>query len=222
MLQANKTCLVLDLDDTLYFEVDYQTSGLQYVESQIRLLYGVEITGKLVELRDQGCKDVFAQACQLMGLPLSLKDTLIQLYRFHYPNICLSAETKFFLKKAKHEFSDLAILTDGRSVTQRLKLKALGLENIPCFISEEWGSAKPEKKRFLEIQREFTHCSDFCYVGDNPSKDFVAPNELDWVTVGLKGSLRNIHSQSVNGLDANFLPDFWITQLEQFFNYVKY
>jgi len=31
-----KTCLVLDLDDTLYREHDYQTSGLKYVEEQVQ------------------------------------------------------------------------------------------------------------------------------------------------------------------------------------------
>ena len=37
-----KTCLVLDLDDTLYKEYDYQTSGLKYIEEQVLELYDVE------------------------------------------------------------------------------------------------------------------------------------------------------------------------------------
>ena len=49
-----KTCLVLDLDDTLYKEYDYQTSGLKYVEEQVLELYDVDLRGKLLELRDQG------------------------------------------------------------------------------------------------------------------------------------------------------------------------
>lgn len=59
MLKANKTCLVLDLDDTLYHEFDYQTSGLKFVEKKVEELYGKSFEGTLTSLRDSGCKDVF-------------------------------------------------------------------------------------------------------------------------------------------------------------------
>ena len=54
-----KTCLVLDLDDTLYKEYDYQTSGLKYIEKKILDLYDINIFGKLLDLRDQGVSDLF-------------------------------------------------------------------------------------------------------------------------------------------------------------------
>ena len=59
IINPKNTCLVLDLDDTLYREYDYQTSGLKYVEEQVSRLYGLNLTGKLLELRDQGVDDIF-------------------------------------------------------------------------------------------------------------------------------------------------------------------
>ena len=41
-INPKTTCLVLDLDDTLYKEYDYQTSGLNYVERELSALYNIE------------------------------------------------------------------------------------------------------------------------------------------------------------------------------------
>ena len=69
-----KTCLVLDLDDTLYKEYDYQTSGLKYVEEQVLELYDVDLRGKLLELRDQGVNDIFLELSNILNIPSSIKD----------------------------------------------------------------------------------------------------------------------------------------------------
>ncbi len=41
IINPKKTCLVLDLDDTLYKEYDYQTSGLKYIENQVLRLWSL-------------------------------------------------------------------------------------------------------------------------------------------------------------------------------------
>lgn len=156
-----------------------------------------------------------------MKLPSNVKQSFIDLYRTHFPDISLSDETKLFLEKAQAEFSAIAILTDGRSVSQRQKMKALGLDSLPSYISEEWESPKPESKRFIAIQNDFKECDEFCYIGDNPIKDFVTPNELGWATFGLKGNSKNIHSQNIQNLEITYAPDVWLEQLIEFFNHVK-
>ena len=77
----------------------------------------------------------------------------------------------------------VAILSDGRSITQRLKLKSVGLEGIPCFISEDYGSVKPDSSRYLAVEDKWPQ-SKYVYIGDNPEKDFKAPNEMGWLTLG--------------------------------------
>jgi len=210
-----KTCLVLDLDDTLYREYDYQTSGLKYVEGQVRELYGVNLRGKLLELRDQGVHDIFLELTYLLNIPASIKDSFLMMYRYHKPDIALTLEVDGFIESALHNFGKVVILTDGRSVSQRLKLGSLDLLKIPVFISEEWNSEKPDNKRFVAIMEKYTNCSNFCYVADNPSKDFIAPNTLDWTSICLKGDQNNIHSQDEDSIKEEHLPHYWVNNLSE-------
>ena len=96
-----KTCLVLDLDDTLYKEYDYQTSGLKYVEEQVLELYNVDLRGNLLELRDQGVNDIFLELTNILNIPSSIKDSFLMMYRCHKPNIVLTLETKKFIEICK-------------------------------------------------------------------------------------------------------------------------
>jgi len=210
-----KTCLVLDLDDTLYKEYDYQTSGLKYVEEQVLELYDVDLRGKLLELRDQGVNDIFLELTNILNIPSSIKDSFLMMYRYHKPNIALTLGTNKFIESALLNFGKVVILTDGRSVSQRLKLESLGLLKIPVFISEEWNSTKPNNKRFVAIMERYTTCSNFCYVADNPSKDFVAPNALDWISICLKGDQNNIHSQDESSIKEEHLPHYWVNNLSE-------
>jgi len=210
-----KTCLVLDLDDTLYKEYDYQTSGLKYVEEQVLELYDVDLRGKLLELRGQGVNDIFLELTNILNIPPSIKDSFLMMYRYHKPDIALTLVTKKFIESALHNFGKVVILTDGRSISQRLKLESLSLLKIPVFISEEWNSTKPDNKRFVAIMERYTTCSNFCYVADNPSKDFVAPNALDWISICLKGDQNNIHSQDENSIKEEHLPHYWVNNLSE-------
>ena len=210
-----KTCLVLDLDDTLYKEYDYQTSGLKYVEEQVLELYDVDLRGKLLELRNQGVNDIFLELTNILNIPSSIKDSFLMMYRYHEPNIALTLGTNKFIELALHNFGKVVILTDGRSISQRLKLESLSLLKIPVFISEEWNSTKPDNKRFVAIMERYTTCSNFCYVADNPSKDFVAPNALDWISICLKGDQSNIHSQDKNSIKQEHLPHYWVNNLSE-------
>lgn len=215
-----KTCLVLDLDDTLYKENEYQTSGLKFVEEKVGNLYNIDLKGKLLNLRDQGNKDIFQELTNILQLPTSVKKSFLSMYRYHKPNIELTLEVKRFVSFALNEFRQLAILTDGRSISQRLKLESLNLLKIPTYISEEWNSTKPDNKRFIAIMHKYTNCSKFCYIADNPSRDFVTPNALDWQTIGLQNSGENIHHQ-ITGLNKNYYPDLWIDSLTDIIEIIR-
>lgn len=217
IINPKNTCLVLDLDDTLYKEYDYQTSGLKYIEDQVLRLYGINLNGKLLELRDQGVKDVYLELINILKLPASIKQSFIMMYRYHKPNIVLTLETKNFIKTALIKFKNVAILTDGYSISQRLKIESLGLKKIPLFISEEWNSVKPDNLRFISIMKKYSTCDQFCYVADNPSKDFVSSNSLKWKSICLKGDKKNIHSQNIDNINKEYLPDFYINNLNEIY-----
>ena len=216
-INPKNTCLVLDLDDTLYKEYDYQTSGLKYIEDQVLRLYGINVTGKLLELRDQGVDDIFLELVNILKLPFLIKESFIMMYRYHKPDIVLTLETKNFIKSALSDFKYVVILTDGYSISQRLKIESLGLIKIPLFISEEWNSIKPDNLRFISIMKKYKTCDQFCYVADNPSKDFVSPNTLKWTSACLKGDTKNIHSQNIDKINKEYLPNFYINNLNDIY-----
>lgn len=208
-MKASNTCLVLDLDDTLYLEYLYQQSGFDAVELALKDLFGIKLDYSLNEL-SRVYKDVFGKVCEIYRLPIGLKPELINIYRYHTPKIKLSDDVENFVNLASRSFNAVAILTDGRSITQRLKLHSLGLLHFPLYISEEWDSVKPDSKRFNAIQKKYPDCETFCYVGDNVKKDFIAPNSLGWFTVGVRDNGFNIHQQSLDDLPESNLPTVWL------------
>ena len=54
---------------------------------------------------------------------------------------------------------------------------------------------------------------NYIYVGDNVSKDFITPNKMDWITIGIKDNGLNIHQQSISDLSEDYLPNFWIESI---------
>lgn len=110
----------------------------------------------------------------------------------------------------------MGLITDGRSIQQRAKIKALGLNKYlsNIVISEEIGSDKPNLKNYQIFEEKYAEKKfKFLYIGDNLKKDFVTPNKLGWYTICLmdKDGL-NVHSQNV--LVANkFLPKIKINSI---------
>ena len=210
----SRTVVVFDLDDTLYQEADYVESGVRYVCDRINALYGknlyLEVLGAI--RLDSGV-DWLGLLCERAGLPIAAKESLLWLYRLHEPNIQLLVDCKTAIEKIADAASAVAVLTDGRSITQRLKLKSLGLSALPVYISEEYGSAKPAPDRFKTIQSHFP-AEHYVYVADNVIKDFAGCNPLGWIGIGMLGDRRNIHSQSLQDHPEALHPAYWVNDWE--------
>ena len=215
--EENSIVVVFDLDDTLYFEKDYRESGYNAVIEYLVSLYSVTRVD-LVKTAEAG-GDVLQALANLVGVP-SVKESLLWVYRLHKPNISLTQEAEHILKLLAERNVTTLILTDGRSVSQRMKLKSLGLENYPAFISDEFdGAVKPNLKRFKYIEESYP-LSKFVYVGDNPKKDFIAPNKLGWLTIGLKSHPSFIHNHKEESHSKEFLPKFWVKDLYEVEKYL--
>jgi putative hydrolase of the HAD superfamily len=200
--------IVFDLDDTLYKEIDYQISGFNAVCNWINDVYGFSLWAELERLIQLKVQDVLGGLCDAAGLHPSVKETLLWVYRLHLPLIKLSPGVDAFLNELEAN-CQAAILTDGRSVSQRLKLKSLGLSHLPAYISEDYGSEKPALDRFKLIMREMP-AMRYVYVGDNLKKDFSAPNQLGWSSICLRDNGKNIHKQIFEKGINNQAPKFWI------------
>jgi len=207
--------VVFDLDDTLYFEADYVDSGVQHVCDFLKRIYCVDVYSVVQAARlEHKQLDWLHFACEQAGLPVSVKETLLWIYRMHPPHIRLSEECTSALKIIKAKASAVAVLTDGRSVTQRLKLQALGLTDWPVYISEEFGAPKPAPNRFNAIQTHFP-AKQYIYVADNVAKDFLGCNPLGWIGIGMKGSERNVHSPATIHTPESALPAYWVSSWDE-------
>ena len=190
--------LIFDLDDTLYKERDYAKSGLVHIGKKIAdLCSQPDPTSRLIAFFENGNKDAVGTVCRELGIGDTDRRALLKDMQAHRPMISLSPDAADLIAALRTTGQHFAIITDGRSVTQRAKLSSLGLlGGGPCMISEEIGASKPDPKAFKMIQKT-ADAASFVYVADNPLKDFIAPNLLGWETIMLKDDGCNIHSQSV-------------------------
>lgn len=206
--------VVFDLDDTLFLERDYSCSALQFVGDLIEVAFGEKNVGPcLLEKFENGETDPIEALFLERGLPIAAKACIISAMRGHKPKIKLSNGTNELLAYLLENNIKWSILTDGRSLTQRLKISALGLVGMSdVYISEERGVKKPNLEAFTQIMIDHPTAGGFWYVADNPAKDFIAPNILGWNTFMLLDSGSNIHPQPAN-LPREFSADAKITNL---------
>ncbi|MCZ8036419.1 HAD family hydrolase [Novosphingobium sp.] len=197
--------VVFDLDDTLYGERDYVYSALDFVGQLVAQLYGRSTaTSELHRLYSAGDPAPLQRFWSDEALPAEALPDCIAAMRAHRPKITLRDDAKAVIAALNSRGIQWSILTDGRSVTQRQKIKALGLDRSASkiYISQECGVAKPALAAFTQIERDFSETMEFLYIADNPRKDFSAPNELGWMTFMLLDNGFNIHKQD-NGFSAS-------------------
>jgi putative hydrolase of the HAD superfamily len=212
-----KKVVCFDLDDTLYKEIDYLTSAYGEIAASVG---HPELVPQMVKWYRTG-ENVFQKLNQFLCIDTPI-ETFLKIYREHYPTITLSDGVEKTLNELRQRGVVLGLITDGRSVGQRNKIKALELnrwfddENI--IISEEFGSEKTDEKNFKYFEQKYPEHS-FVYVGDNPKKDFIVPNLLGWQTIMLKDDGRNIHLQEAVPMEN--LPQVIITNYEDIWGLFK-
>lgn len=219
--KLSKSIIVLDLDDTLYKESDYQFSGFKNIINNLNDIYKIKTNYRFISKSIKEKKNVLKELLKKYNLKKSTIHSLLWLYRLHKPKINLAKDVKKSIKIFEKISLGVAILTDGRSITQRLKLKALGIDHLPAYISEDYNDKKPSIKRFKLIMRNMP-AKYYIYIGDNPSKDFLAPNKLKWFSVGIKGSRKNIHSQKLTKKNKKYFPNLWVNNFSEILKYFGY
>jgi putative hydrolase of the HAD superfamily len=196
---------VFDLDDTLFPEIEFLKSAYRHIANELKPVLEEDIYEEMFT-RYKSKENVFKWVAALekaVHKPITT-DWLIKEYREHVPLVELNSAAALFLEQVKKLSIPAGLITDGRSITQRNKLKSLGIDNYfrDIIISEEFGSEKPDERNFLFFQNKYPG-SEFYFFGDNTVKDFIVPIKLGWSTVCLKDSGNNIHKQA---FDAQPLP----------------
>ncbi|XLS30846.1 HAD family hydrolase [Flavobacteriaceae bacterium M23B6Z8] len=216
--------VVFDLDDTLYKELDFLESAYKeiavFLESRIRI-FRSQIYKEMIDWYYEG-ENVFRKVLERYPVPEVDIHTLLTIYRNHVPDIQLSKDHKTTLDSITRKEIPIAIMTDGRSLQQRNKIKVLGLESYTkeILISEEFGSEKPDRRNYEYFMKAYPGRT-YYYIGDNTKKDFVTANSLGWITICLLDDGNNIHEQDFSLPDAH-LPAYQIKNIKESMNYIQF
>jgi putative hydrolase of the HAD superfamily len=206
---------VFDLDDTLYKEIDYLKSAYIGIAEKLQEFGVVDAYPQMLAWYEAK-QNVFNKINGYYHLNIQIPDFL-NWYRYHLPRIALSDGVDELLKSIIASGNKVGLITDGRAKTQRNKIEALGLSKYidpdDILISEEFGSEKPNARNYQYFMDKYPR-SEFVYVADNPRKDFVSPNKLGWMTIGLLNDGRNIHPQNLN-IEKEYLPKTWVKSLNE-------
>lgn len=202
--------VVFDMDDTLFLESSYVSSGFKAVERMLFKNYGhLGFYDRAWGLFTAGHRgDIFDVA--LVGLSASLPRDIVarcvDVYREHHPSIGLLPDSREFVDLCSAS-SVTGLVTDGPRSSQKAKAHSLGLYDLVDNVivtDEHSGWAKPSLFAFEHLQAlAGAEGKDCIYIADNPRKDFIAPRALGWATVRVRrpGSL---HMGIVSGGDVDF------------------
>lgn len=207
ILPSNKI-FVFDLDDTLYSERDFEKSGIEFVYNSLKIKH-IELEFILYNRKNWIEQIIEGSNNQITFQMVS------DIYRNHFPTIQLYKDAKVFLEKLLSQGIEISLISDGRSITQRNKLRALGIESFfkNIIISEEINSEKPSEYNFRMVMNNNT-AENFIYIADNPKKDFVTPNKLGWTSICLLDRGQNVHNQNFN-IPSEYLPQLLIRSFEE-------
>jgi len=210
----SNSCVVFDLDDTLFLEIDYLKSAYRAIAMEISGETDGILYRQMMDFYTKG-ENAFSFLLEKYKKTSLTLEKLLYLYRNHYPEISLREGVKELLAEIKRRNGRTGIITDGRKITQLNKIKALGLagyiDNI--VISEEYGCEKPSKVLFEVFMKDCRN-NRYCYFGDNCSKDFITPKNLGWSTICILDS-NNIHKQDLSEYSKDYLPDMFIKRFDE-------
>ena len=202
--------IIFDLDDTLFDESTFVEGGFKAVSSFMKTNSSWNYQTTLDELNKILLEDGRGKIFDKLLYQKSIKSKnkvkkLINIYRYHKPNITLHDGLLDFLLENK---KPLYLVTDGHKIVQRNKINALGISHFfkKFFITHQYGIKyrKPSIYCFEKIKKiENCKWSDMVYVGDNPNKDFVNLKKMGVRTIRiLTGEFKSIEAKK--GYDAEF------------------
>lgn len=169
--------VIFDLDDTLYPEKEYVRSGYRKIAE---FLGRPELADSMWEVFGRGGKAV-DEVLASSGLS-SFREDALRVYRLQKPDIMLYPGVADMLGRIRGAGKKTGIITDGRPEGQRAKLGVLKIKVDHVIVTDELGGTgfrKPDRESFCRMRERLD--VPFCrmvYVGDNPRKDFIAPDAL--------------------------------------------
>ena len=211
--------IVFDLDDTLYREKDFVTSGFRAVAQYLANTHGYcfqhLFPAMMTTFEEEGRKAVFHMLQDEFldsSIPIS---ELVDVYRRHRPSIRLFPGYSGLLRRLAR-YHRLGIITDGLPEVQQNKAQALRVQSLMDCIVYTWAfgmeKEKPHPFPFsLMLESLGTEPNSVLFVGDNPDKDCRGAHSAGMIYAQLR--MCGLWDQKTcRGIDA---PEFTIDTLLQ-------
>ncbi|MBI2053775.1 MAG: HAD family hydrolase [Candidatus Staskawiczbacteria bacterium] len=188
--------IIFDLDGTLYKEKEFAESGFRAVSEYIFKKHKIgksKVFNILKKDFEAGLRNKNFNVL-LKKIDLARKENVLNLaeiYRNHYPSkISLYPDARKILKKTRNDFK-LALLTNGRIISQKNKISALGIKNYfkAILISTDFGDNDWKKSASsfnILLKKTKSRPKEMIYVGDNPKRDFMGAKKIGILTVRIK------------------------------------
>lgn len=185
--------VIFDLDDTLYPERQFAVSGFKAAARWAEAELGVKgLDAIMIDMLDRGMLGKIFPTVLAQHAPHHTPEHVKQFhaaYRACEPDLTLFPDAQHALDHFGAK-APIGLITDGTHTMQLRKVSALGI--APRFkhivytdtLGPDRAYFKPHAKPFEVMAATLGAPGDrFVYIGDNPSKDFVAPNAMGWTTV---------------------------------------
>ena len=192
---AVSDAIVFDLDDTLYLEKDYVSSGFRAVARHCEAVTSesaAEIAADFERLFATAPRlPVFDRWLESRSLPTQPHlEAMLSIYRGHTPSIRPVRGAREALEELATRHS-LGLLTDGSSARQHAKLAALGLTGFfaAVVVSDEIGPEvrKPDPRPFRRVAAKLgVGPPESVYIADNPEKDFIGARSAGFRSIRLR------------------------------------
>jgi putative hydrolase of the HAD superfamily len=218
--------LIFDLDDTLYYEMEYVLRAFKEVARYFGNEYKKDSEKLYLRMKqileESGRGKIFNIICEENGFREDI-NVLVDLYRSSVPKLELYEDSKEVLNWARENGYKLGIITDGCSKVQWNKITALSVEKLvdKIIVTDDLGREfwKPNKRAYLDIIGFFDIDEEECvYIGDNPNKDFIGAKEIGMKTVRV---IRENGDHINTFLDEKYEADLNITNLLELINLLE-
>jgi putative hydrolase of the HAD superfamily len=186
------TSIIFDLDETL---IDREATMHAFLEQQYDRFsehLGCDAAGfcaQTLALQAGGYADKYDAYCSslsILGERIDLAGQLMQDLEDHYGNDAIAFEGAADVLMLLRPRYRTGLITNGRSLGQRNKLRSAGLEGLfdAVSISEEVGVKKPDPGIFKHcLEQLAVDVTQVVYVGDNPLNDIEPAHRMGMKTV---------------------------------------
>ncbi len=185
--------VLLDLDDTLYPEMDFVRGALAAVAADLSADVGIEAgftrMRMLQILRRDGRGRVFDEFLHEQRLYTPERVArMLEIYRTHLPSLRLYGDVLPTLEWLRSTGVGLGIVTDGLALVQRAKIEALALESrvdvVICTDDLGPRCAKPSRVGFERaLETLGVPPNRAAYIGNDATKDFYGPRRLGMTAI---------------------------------------